>query len=117
MDGASVEAEASKMCCVGLSEQTRIMRLRFHCGLRVAGQPDLLMKTSDGRIVVVDWKRSKTIRMENERANMKHPLQHLTAANFWAYALQVTGVKRTLSDWTHARLICTRGRTHPKESR
>jgi hypothetical protein len=47
------------------------------------------MKTSEGRIVVVDWKRSKMIRMENERANMKPPLQHICAANYWAYVLQV----------------------------
>jgi len=48
------------------------------------------MKNSEGRIVVVDWKRSRTIRMENERANMKPPLQHISAANYWAYALQAT---------------------------
>jgi hypothetical protein len=27
--------------------------------------------------------------MENDRANMKYPLQHLPAATYWAYALQV----------------------------
>ena len=60
--------------------------LRFHCGLRAAGQPDLLMTSRDGRIIVFDWKRSRAIRMENEWASMVHPLQHLPDTNYWLYA-------------------------------
>ena len=57
--------------------------------MRVAGQPDLLMIDGEGRIIVVDWKRSKAIRMENERASLKHPLGHLAETNYWLYALQL----------------------------
>ncbi len=93
------------------------MWLRFHTGLRVAGQPDLLMKNSEGRIVVVDWKRSKTIRMENERAIMKPPLQHIAAANYWAYALQATCMYSVrLRVGARTRAAFAQGR-HPKERR
>jgi len=47
------------------------------------------MRRGDGCVIIVDWKRSKAIAMDNERANMKYPLEHMSAANYWAYALQV----------------------------
>ena len=47
------------------------------------------MRDGDGRIIVVDWKRSKAIRMENERASLKYPLHHLPETNYWLYALQL----------------------------
>ena len=43
------------------------------------------MRDGEGRIVVVDWKRSKCIRMENERASLKHPLG-LPETNYWLYS-------------------------------
>ncbi len=58
-------------------------------GLLLAGQPDLLMRDTEGNIVVVDWKRSKGIRFENDRGALKYPLQHLPDANYWLYALQL----------------------------
>ena len=39
--------------------------------------------------ITEDWKRAKKISMENAWGNMMHPLGHLPAANYWAYALQV----------------------------
>ena len=61
----------------------------FHCGLQVAGQPDALMKDKDGKVIIVDWKRSKNIRMES-RLNLKYPLDHIPDSNYWLYALQAT---------------------------
>ncbi len=55
----------------------------------MAGQPDLLMKDGEGRVIVVDWKRSRAIHMENERTSLKFPLQHLPQTNYWMYALQL----------------------------
>ena len=60
----------------------------FHCGLQVAGQPDALMKDKDGNVVIIDWKRSKNIRMEN-RSVLKFPLDHIPDCNYWLYTLQV----------------------------
>ncbi len=75
------------------------------------------MRNGEGSVIVIDWKRSRSISMDNDRANMKYPLQHsglipntaqriqavypstralfmdspwhLPASNYWAYALQV----------------------------
>ena len=61
----------------------------FHCGLGVAGQPDLLMRDNMGRIIIVDWKRSKSIRMDSFRDHLKYPLQHIPDSNYWLYSLQI----------------------------
>ena len=61
----------------------------FHCGLRVAGQPDLLMRDPDNNVVIVDWKRAKSIKTENDRCHLKYPLGHLPDTNYWHYSLQV----------------------------
>ena len=61
----------------------------FHVGLRLAGQPDLLMLDTDGNIVIVDWKRSKEIRYENNRGALQYPLAHLPDSNYWLYSLQL----------------------------
>ena len=49
----------------------------FHCGLVLAGQPDLLMTHEKGNIIIVDWKRSRQIRFDNDRCSLKYPLSHL----------------------------------------
>jgi ATP-dependent exoDNAse (exonuclease V) beta subunit len=61
----------------------------FHCGLRVAGQCDLLCRDLAGRIVIVDWKRSKEIRRHNRYQRMLPPVEHLDDCNYWHYALQL----------------------------
>ena len=60
----------------------------FHCGLRVAGAPDLLCRDSAGSLVIFDWKRSGKIRTDSTRS-MHPPLQHLPETNYWTYALQL----------------------------
>jgi len=60
----------------------------FHCGLRVAGQADILCRDCDGNIVIWDWKRSNHTQMNNNQ-QMLPPLDHLPDCNYWAYALQL----------------------------
>jgi len=60
----------------------------FHCGLRIAGQADLILKDQDGSFIVFDWKRSKEIRYES-RDQLGPPLEHLPACNYWLYTLQL----------------------------
>ena len=62
----------------------------FHCGLRLAGQIDLLMRNpTTGEIVVVDWKRAREVKFQNSFGHLQYPLQHLPDANGWLYCLQV----------------------------
>ena len=61
----------------------------FHVGLRCGGQPDLLLLDHDCRIVIVDWKRTKKLTMENDREALKYPLNHLPDCSYYKYALQV----------------------------
>lgn len=66
----------------------------FHCGLRVAGQADLLCKDADGNIAILDWKRSKEIKRHGFRGErMLPPVSNLPDCNFFHYALQL-GVYR-----------------------
>lgn len=58
----------------------------FHNGLRVAGQPDLLCLDLDGNIAIIDWKRTKDIRMHGSFRSWNYPLQHLLDSNGWHYA-------------------------------
>jgi len=61
----------------------------FHVGLRCGGQPDLLLLDSRGRVVIVDWKRTKHLSMENKHASLHYPLNHLPDCSYYRYALQV----------------------------
>ena len=57
--------------------------------LQVAGQADLLMRDSNNSIVIIDWKRSKDIKFENDRCHLQFPLEHLPETNYWLYCLQL----------------------------
>mmetsp|Transcript_18331 Transcript_18331/g.57669 ORF Transcript_18331/g.57669 Transcript_18331/m.57669 type:complete len:334 (+) Transcript_18331:80-1081(+) len=61
----------------------------FHCGLRLAGQCDLLCLDADGRVVVVDWKRSKDVARSCRFRRMLLPLVGLDDCNYNHYALQL----------------------------
>lgn len=61
----------------------------FHCGLRLAGAPDLLCMDSKGDLVIVDWKRVSSITFDATFRSMKPPWQHLPDSNYWHYALQL----------------------------
>lgn len=62
----------------------------FHCGLQAAGQADLIARdTETGRIVILDWKRSKEIKYKNPYQKLKPPLDHLADCNYNLYCLQL----------------------------
>jgi hypothetical protein len=61
----------------------------FHCGMRCAGQPDLLCKDSAGRLMIIDWKRTSKLSFENGYSTFLYPLQNLPNGSYWQYALQL----------------------------
>ena len=61
----------------------------FHCGLRCAGQPDLLCKDAAGDLIIVDWKRTSKLPFENSFTTLCYPLDHLASTSYWIYALQL----------------------------
>lgn len=62
----------------------------FHCGLRLAGQIDLLCLRPDGNFAILDWKRSKEIKLESRfKRRMLPPFHALDDCNFFHYALQL----------------------------
>ena len=61
----------------------------FHCGLRMAGQADLLCKDTDGKLIIIDWKRAREIRYANPFRALKEPLEHMGDTNYSLYSLQL----------------------------
>ena len=61
----------------------------FHIGLRCGGQPDLLLRDPQNRIVIVDWKRTTKLSMDNNHITLQYPLNHLPDCSYYRYALQV----------------------------
>lgn len=69
----------------------------FHCGLRCAGQPDLLCReAASGELVIVDWKRVCKVDFDNAFETLRYPLQHIPQASYWLYALQLNLYKYIL---------------------
>lgn len=60
----------------------------------LAGSVDMIFITPEGKLVVVDWKRSKEIKTQNRYQKGLGPLQHLDDCNFFHYSLQLN-----LYDW------------------
>ena len=61
----------------------------YHAGLRVAGQPDLLLTDEAGTLSVLDWKRIRALNLDCRFRSLRAPLEHLPDCNFWHYSLQV----------------------------
>ena len=62
----------------------------FSCRLCVAGQADALYKhESTGNLCLLDWKRTKAIRVDNPWRSLCEPLENLPDCNGWLYALQL----------------------------
>ena len=61
----------------------------FHCGLRMAGQADLICKDADGKLIIIDWKRSREIKYTNPYRTLKEPLEHMYDTNYSVYSLQL----------------------------
>ena len=81
----------------------------FHCGLRVAGQPDLLAVAPDGSLIVIDWKRCAQLDFDCRFRTMKPPLEHLPDSKFWKYALQVRASHEAQEKKFHIFFFCHRG--------
>ena len=60
----------------------------FHCGLKCAGQPDLLCMNEKGHILILDWKRTAKFQFDMSAASFEYPLSHLPTTPYWQYALQ-----------------------------
>ena len=69
----------------------------YNAGLRVAGQPDLLLSDGAGTLSVFDWKRIRVLSYDCRFRSFRPPLEHLPETNFWKYALQVNLYKHMLS--------------------
>jgi hypothetical protein len=62
----------------------------FHCGLSVAGQADLLAtEKGTGKMIILDWKRSKEIKYSNRFQKLRPPLEHMDDCNYCHYCLQL----------------------------
>ena len=61
----------------------------FHCGLRMAGQADLICRDTEGKLVIIDWKRSREIKYTNPYRALKEPLDHMGDTNYSMYSLQL----------------------------
>lgn len=65
--------------------------------LGVAGTIDAVMKSAEGEYVIIDWKRSKEIKMTNDFSYSTIPsLSHLQDCNFVKYSLQLNLYKHLL---------------------
>ena len=56
---------------------------------KIAGSIDFVLMDAHGRIIIVDWKRSKAIKMSNEYEKGLNCFSHLDNCNFWHYSLQL----------------------------
>jgi len=64
--------------------------LVFDADKRLAGSIDLILEDKrTGELLIVDWKRSKEIKMENRWQSGKHCLSHLPDCNYIHYSLQL----------------------------
>ena len=61
----------------------------FHCGLRLAGQADLVCRDGDGNLVIVDWKRVRCIKTENSYGCLRYPLDHLDECSYWVPSVRI----------------------------
>ena len=84
------------MDALGLTPWRVEMNL-FHCGLRLAGQADLICKDHAGKFVILDWKRSREIKERAYRNEMQRaPLEHLPNTNRHCYNLQLNNYRHML---------------------
>ena len=57
--------------------------------MRLAGQADLLCKDTYGKLIIIDWKRSREIKYTNPYRTLKEPLEHMDDTNYNMYSLQL----------------------------
>lgn len=67
--------------------------------LKLAGQLDMLYRKADGSFVLCDWKRSKSIVVDNPYQKGKEPLTHLPDCNYIHYHIQLNLYKYILEKY------------------
>jgi PD-(D/E)XK nuclease superfamily len=93
-----LQFERAFMDALGLTPWRVEMNL-FHCGLRLAGQADLICKDHSGNLVILDWKRSREIKEYGFNNEMQRPpLSHLPNANRHCYNLQLNTYRHILEN-------------------
>ena len=67
---------------------------------KIAGSIDCVMRDErDGQLVLVDWKRSKEIKMSNRYEQGHGPFAHLDHCNYHHYSLQLNFYRHVLEKW------------------
>jgi len=94
--GLFLQFERHFLDALGLTPWRTEMNL-FHCGLRLAGQADLVCLDQGGRYVILDWKRSREIKEAHfEGKRQRPPLAHLPSSNRHCYNLQLNTYRHIL---------------------
>ena len=67
-------------------------------GMKIAGSIDMVFENLDGTLSLYDWKRCKSIDVENtyNKFSTSVYLSHIPDTNFWQYSLQLNLYKRIL---------------------
>jgi hypothetical protein len=55
----------------------------------IAGSIDCVLTNASGQLIILDWKRSKEIKMSNRFEKAYGPFCHLDNCNYWQYSLQL----------------------------
>ena len=55
----------------------------------IAGSIDCVLTNTSGQLIILDWKRSKEIKLSNTYEKGLGPFCHLDHCNFWHYSLQL----------------------------
>lgn len=71
----------------------------------VAGSIDCVLSDKNGNLVLLDWKRSKEIKLSNRFAKGKHPFSQYDDCNFTHYSLQLNFYRHILETKYHKNVI------------
>lgn len=64
--------------------------------IKIAGSIDCVLEDDKGNLVIIDWKRSKEIKMENKYEKGKVPFDQYDNCNFSHYSLQLNFYRHIL---------------------
>ena len=76
----------------------------FSVEWRVAGTIDVVIETPEG-VILIDWKTTKNLRMENSYRQAKAPINHLDDCNYNIYALQLNLYKAIFEQQSGKKVI------------
>lgn len=62
----------------------------------IAGSIDCVLRTPEGKLIILDWKRSKEIKTENKWERGTVPFQNFPHCNFYHYTLQLNMYRHML---------------------